>query len=69
MAYLAGYDRDTAEAIKKDGDPAETTEFRVTDVEHHWALNAGVIDEVDGQDLSGALVERVREIIRGRGSQ
>jgi len=58
----AGYD-------PKDGDPAETTEFLVTDAEHHRALNAGVIDEVDGQDLSRALVERVQEIIRGRGSQ
>ena len=65
----AGYDPDTAEAIKKDGDPAETTEFLVTDAEHHRALNAGVIDEVDGQDLSGALVERVREIIRGRAAK
>ena len=53
----------------KDGDPAETTEFLVTDAEHHRPLNARVIDEVDGQDLSRALVERVEEIIRGRGSQ
>ena len=65
----AGYDPDTAEAIKKDGDPAETTEFLVTDAEHHRALNAGVIDEVDGQDLSRALVERVEEIIRGRAAK
>jgi hypothetical protein len=67
----AGYDPDTAEAIKKDGDPAETTEFRVTDAEHHWALNAGVIDEVDGQDPPSVRLGRcfAQPPIEGRGAR